>query len=176
MARVQTTRQQIVTGDPSAVFAAIHGAGQRNGCRLEAVRGWELEVRRGSQVTMRLLGILAHARNFPVVAAVRVSPVEAGAVVDVNLLDDLGFGLKTGATKKFGTAANELADLLIVAARSVPDHKRSLRIEPGTFCAHCSGAVSIDARFCAPAGLQQAQLPPTSAYSRSLRSRQSTCF
>ena len=86
---------------------------QQRGMSYTQVAQNQIDFRRGSQAAIRLKGaIFSKTSEFPVVAVIRCDPQGAGSLAVINSLDDLGFGLKIGITKKYETAVREFGEIM----------------------------------------------------------------
>ena len=86
---------------------------QQRGITFTQVAENQIDFRRGSQAAIRLKGaIFSKTSEFPVVAVLRSDPQGSGSIAVINSLDDLGFGLKIGVTKKYETAVREFGEII----------------------------------------------------------------
>jgi hypothetical protein len=92
---------------------------RKNG-QIQMTDAGHVEGHCGSQVALQLKGgWIAHAEDFPIVAAVEFHPAdEGGFQVRITVGDDLGFGLMFGMQTKYQGAIEELADELAEAVKA----------------------------------------------------------
>jgi hypothetical protein len=148
MARIETRRQVETPLSAAAAKDRLLSVFQARRATVAIVTDDRLEGRTGSQVAIRLKGgLIAKPEEFPVVAAVVLLPGAAGTLVRITVADDLGFGLKTGMTKKYTQAVDGLADALAAGLASAPQ----------VGCPHGHAVASGD-RFCPSCGTPVAVL------------------
>lgn len=86
---------------------------QQQGIKNVQVAENQIDFRRGSQAALRLKGAMfAKPTDYPVVAVLRCDQLNEGSNAIINSLDDLGFGLKFGMTKKYEAAVREFGEII----------------------------------------------------------------
>ena len=86
---------------------------QQRGIKFAQVAENQIDFRRGSQAALRIKGsMFAKSTEYPVVSVLRCDKLNEGSNAIINSLDDLGFGLKLGMTKKYEAAVREFGEII----------------------------------------------------------------
>jgi len=86
---------------------------QQRGIKFAQVAENQIDFRRGSQAALRIKGsMFAKSTEYPVVSVLRCDQLNEGSNAIINSLDDLGFGLKIGMTKKYEAAVREFGEII----------------------------------------------------------------
>jgi hypothetical protein len=174
---IETTRTGSVGLDPMAATEMLCRVSDQRGFQVARVAPNQVDIRRGSQGAFRAKGaFFAKTHEVPVVAAVRFDAGADGSVARISCCDDLGFGIRIGATKLMTRAVEEFADVIQLlasgAALSLMDQDGSPRLEarlappkgsasvsplagdPERNTSECSSGHSnrLEARFCVTCG------------------------
>lgn len=150
MARIERRQQVTTPFSPAEAHSRLLAVFAARSATMAMLRENYLEGRTGSQAAIRLKGgWLAKTEEFPVVAAVDVTPAGSGSLVRLTVADDLGFGVKTGINKKYTKAVEGFAADLAASLAAAPGMQQRCpagHTQPGgaRFCSTCGAPVACE--------------------------------
>lgn len=133
--------------DPTGLLDAIAAVLERSGYRVRRPAVGSIEFQRGSQAKLRLAGggFIAPT-SLPVVGRVTCQPIAGGQVVDVDVMDDVGFGSRFGMKGKYEQVIGETSAEIVAVLRSWAAPSGRTRV-----CT-CGLVAASDASFCTRCG------------------------